>query len=132
MLERDLQDYLFDNPEVLFPAAATALSALGIAFVELREPDFEGSRGMAERPPIAPLIRKAFGGPLILNSDYDRAKAEAALASGVADAFAFGRSFLSNPDLPHRLEENIPLTPDDPDTWYTQGREGYSDYSSAA
>jgi N-ethylmaleimide reductase len=120
------------NPEPLFVAAASALSEIGIAFLELREPGFDGTNGKADRPPIAPLIRKAFTGPLVLNADYDKAKAQAALGAGKADAFSFGRAFLANPDLPHRFAENIPLTPDNMDTWYTQGSEGYIDYPMAS
>ena len=120
------------NPEPLFAAAASALSRVGIAFLELREPGFDGPNGKADRPPIAPLIREAFTGPLILNADYDKAKAQAALDAGEADAFSFGRKFLANPDLPHRLANDIPLTPDRTETWYTQGAEGYIDYPLAS
>jgi 2,4-dienoyl-CoA reductase-like NADH-dependent reductase (Old Yellow Enzyme family) len=120
------------NPEELFPAAAAALSAIGIAFLELREPGFDGTFGKAERPPVAPAIRKAFAGPLVLNSDYDAAKAQAALDGGEADAISFGRPFISNPDLPIRLAKGIPLTPDVPSTWYSQGAEGYTDYAAAS
>ncbi|GGC60172.1 alkene reductase [Chelatococcus reniformis] len=120
------------NPEALFPAAAAALSAIGIAFLELREPGFDGTFGKAERPPVAPAIRQAFAGQLVLNSDYDAAKAQAALDEGEADAISFGRPFISNPDLPNRLAKGIPLTPDVASNWYTQGPEGYVDYAVAS
>jgi 2,4-dienoyl-CoA reductase-like NADH-dependent reductase (Old Yellow Enzyme family) len=120
------------NPEPLFVAAAAALSQIGIAFLELREPGFDGTNGKADRPPIAPLIRKAFAGPLVLNADYDKAKAQAALDAGEADAFSFGRKFLANPDLPYRLRNDIPLTSDKIDTWYSQGADGYTDYPKAS
>ena len=128
----DTQGANDSNPEALFTAAAAELSALGIAFLELREPGMNGTFGRAEVPPIAPAIRRAFPGPLVLNSDYDSATAQAALDSGVADAITFGRTFLANPDLPHRLAHNIPLTKDNMATWYSQGPEGYVDYSTAA
>jgi 2,4-dienoyl-CoA reductase-like NADH-dependent reductase (Old Yellow Enzyme family) len=121
-----------DNPEPLFVAAAEALSAIGIAFVELREPGYDGTNGKADREPIAPLIRKAFKGVLVLNADYDGPKAQRALDDGSADAISFGRTFLANPDLPSRIARNIPLAPDDMATWYTQGREGYLDYPTAS
>ncbi len=120
------------DPEALFRAAAAALSEIGIAFLELREPAFDGTFGKAERAPLAPLIREAFAGPLVLNSDYDAARAEAALAAGLADAVSFGRPFLANPDLPRRLAEHLPLTKDDMRTWYSQGPEGYVDYPFAS
>jgi 2,4-dienoyl-CoA reductase-like NADH-dependent reductase (Old Yellow Enzyme family) len=119
------------NPEPLFEAAARALSQIGIAFLELREPGFDGTNGKADRPPIAPLIRQVFAGPLVLNADYDKAKAQAALDAGAADAISFGRKFLANPDLPHRFADDLPLTPDRIETWYTQGAEGYVDYPLA-
>ena len=54
-------------------------------------------------PKQSPAIRRAFKGPLVLNSDYDVAKAEADLASGLADAISFGRPFIGNPDLVERI-----------------------------
>ncbi|HKD38107.1 MAG TPA: alkene reductase, partial [Pirellulales bacterium] len=65
------------NPEPLFARAAAALSNLRIAFLEVREPDFDGTNGRAERPAIAPLMRAAFKGVLVLNSDYDFKKGQA-------------------------------------------------------
>ena len=119
------------NQDALFPAAAAALDALGIAFLELREPGPDGTFGKSDRPPVAPLIRKAFKGVLVLNSDYDFARGQAALASGAADAITYGRKFLANPDLPHRFAKGIPLNVDDPKTWYSQGPEGYITYPAA-
>jgi N-ethylmaleimide reductase len=116
------------NQAELFPAAAATLDALGIAFLELREPGPDGTFGRSDRPPVAPLIRKAFKGPLVLNSDYDFARGQAAIADGAADAITFGRKFLANPDLPYRLANNLPLNPDDQKTWYSQGPEGYITY----
>ena len=49
----------------------------------------------------------------------------------MADAIAFGRPFISNPDLVRRLREGLPLTPDVAPTWYSQGPEGYVDYPFA-
>lgn len=119
------------DPVPLFTAAATALSEIGIAFLELREPGFDGTFGTSDQPPIAPFIREVFSGPLVLNSDYDGAKAQASLDSGKVDAIAFGRRFIANPDLPYRLRNGLELTPDVQATWYSQGPEGYIDYLSA-
>ncbi|AJA11116.1 N-ethylmaleimide reductase [Sphingopyxis fribergensis] len=115
-------------PEKLFPAAAAALDALGIAFLELREPGPEGTFGRTDVPKQSPAIRAAFKGPLILNSDYDVAKAEAALADGSADAIAFGRPFIGNPDLVERIKSGAEWAADNPQTWYSPGAEGYTDY----
>jgi 2,4-dienoyl-CoA reductase-like NADH-dependent reductase (Old Yellow Enzyme family) len=116
------------DPFSLFPAAAAALSEIGIAFLELREPGFDGSFGKAEVAPVHPHIRRAFDGPLVLNSDYTLERAQAALDAGDADAIAFGRPFISNPDLVQRLRAGAPLQGDVMATWYSQGPEGYVDY----
>ena len=115
-------------PETLFPVAAAALDALGIGFLELREPGPDGTFGKTDVPKQSPAIRAAFKGPLILNSDYDVAKAEAALASGLADAIAFGRPFIGNPDLVERIRNGADWAADNPQTWYSPGPEGYTDY----
>ena len=120
------------DPEPLFTAAAAALSAIGIAFLELREPPADSSFVDPDRPPLAPSIRRAFAGPLVLNSDYDGPRAADAVSHGAADAIAFGRPFIANPDLPRRLHEALPLAEPDHSTFYTQGERGYTDYVTAA
>jgi len=127
----DSQGVNDSDPETLFSAAAAGLDRIGIAFLELREPGFDGTFGKADRPPVHPVVRKDFSRTLILNSDYTLAKAEAALAAGQADAISFGRPFLANPDLPRRLAERLPLNKDVMATWYSQGPEGYVDYPYA-
>lgn len=116
------------DPEALFTAAAKALAARDISFLELRELNPGGSFGATEVPRQSPAIRKVFPGPLVLNQEYDAESAQAALDSGIADAISFGRSFLANPDLPARFAAEAPLNPDIMATWYSQGDEGYTDY----
>ena len=120
------------DPASLFPAAAAALSGLGIAWLELREPQGASSFGRTEVPPVAPAIRAAFRGRLVLNSDFTGPTANETIARGLADAIAFGRPFIANPDLPHRLADGLPLNPPDAGTFYSQGAEGYTDYPAAA
>jgi 2,4-dienoyl-CoA reductase-like NADH-dependent reductase (Old Yellow Enzyme family) len=127
----DSQGVNDSNPEKLFVSAAEALSAIKIAFLELREPGFDGTFGKADHSPIAPAIRRAFRAPLIINSDYGPAKAAAVVASGEADAITFGRPFIANPDLPRRVRLGLPLAKESSATWYSQGAEGYLDYSCA-
>jgi N-ethylmaleimide reductase len=77
-------------------------------------------------------VRAAFPGTLILNGGYDATRAEADLASGLADVIAFGRPFVANPDLTERLRTGAPLVDLDPATLYTPGAAGYTDYPRLA
>jgi 2,4-dienoyl-CoA reductase-like NADH-dependent reductase (Old Yellow Enzyme family) len=120
------------NPATVFVPAAKALAEIGIAFLELRELNPNGTFGASDQPKQSPAIREAFDGPLVLNQEYDAESAQAALASGVADAIAFGRPFISNPDLVERIRTGTAWTPDDMATWYSQGAEGYTDYPTLA
>ena len=116
------------NPVALFTAAAAALNDIGIGFLELREQKDFGGFGTTDVPRVSPDIRRVFAGSLVLNQEYDRARADADLASGLADAISFGRPFISNPDLALRLRNGAALTPDNYKTWYSPGSEGYVDY----
>lgn len=128
-----------DTPIETFTAAAKLLNDIGIAFLELREPPVDGTYGATDVPPVSPHIRKVFKPPLVLNSDYDKAKGEAALAEGKCDAIAYGRPFICNPDLVERFRDDIPLNGMAEDkgpwdfvkTWYIPVPEGYIDYPRA-
>ena len=116
------------DPHALFAAAAQRLKDAGIAWIELREPRPGSNFGNPDVAAVHPVIRRAFGGPLVLNSDYHDADAQAALDAGAADAITYGRPFIANPDLPRRLAEGLDLNEPDPTTFYTQGAKGYTDY----
>ena len=73
-------------------------------------------------------MRAAYSGRIILNSDYDGPSATAKLTERVADAISFGRTFIANPDLVERIRTGAPLNEWDSATFYTQDREGYTDY----
>jgi N-ethylmaleimide reductase len=79
-----------------------------------------------------PALRGQFQGPLIVNGGYTRDTANRVLADGTADAVAFGRLFLANPDLPERLRSNSPLNPPDESTFYSGAEKGYTDYPALA
>ncbi|WP_426122843.1 alkene reductase [Pararhizobium sp. PWRC1-1] len=119
------------DPLPVFTAAAEALSNIGIAHLELREPPIDGTFGVGDMDPLARELRGAFKGPLILNSDFNAKRAQAELDAGIGDAIAFGRPFIANPDLVRRLAEGFDLATGDPNTWFTQGTEGYNDYPAA-
>ena len=120
------------NPVALFTAAAAALDEIGIAFLELREQKEFGNFGKTDVPRVSPDIRKVFSGPLVLNQEYNLERAEADLATGLADAISFGRPYISNPDLVERLRRDAPFAPDNFKTWYATGAEGYTDYPALA
>jgi N-ethylmaleimide reductase len=116
-------------PETTFPTAARMLNRFGLAYLHVIEPEPGSGHPLAtDLTPVAPLIRAAFDGPLILNGGYDRNRAEAAIAAGAADAVAFGTPFIANPDLVNRFRHRLPLAAPDPDTFYTPGAAGYTDY----
>ena len=116
------------DPVSVFVPAAKALDELGIAFLELRELGPTGSFGTSDVPKLSPEIRKVFTGPLVLNQEYGFETGSADVADGRADAIAWGRAFIGNPDLPERFRRGAELTKDNFKTWYTPGPEGYTDY----
>ena len=92
-----------------------------------------GPREIADRPfdyaAFKAAYRNAGGrGAWMVNNGYDRALALQAVASGHADMVAFGRDFISNPDLVLRLHRDEPLNPCDRTTFYGGGAKGYIDY----
>jgi N-ethylmaleimide reductase len=82
-----------------------------------------------DQPPVAtPRARKLFTGKIIANGGFEPESAAAAIERGEADAISFGRYFVSNPDLPMRIREELPLASYDRDTFYTFEAKGYTDY----
>ncbi|MBA3729377.1 MAG: alkene reductase [Sphingomonas sp.] len=112
----------------LFTAAAAGLEALGVPWIELREPGPHSTFGASDQPAVSPAMRRAYSGRIVLNSDYVAATAEARLSEGVADAISFGRTFIANPDLVARLRSGFELNEAHAATFYSAGREGYTDY----
>ncbi|MBC3971661.1 alkene reductase [Xanthomonas translucens] len=114
------------DPQPLFERAVERLDPLGLAFVHV----IEGATG-GPRDNIAfdyAALRARFRGPWLVNNGYDKALAERVIAAGTADAVAFGRPFIANPDLVERLRRAAPLNPLDADTLYGGGAKGYTDY----
>ncbi|MFC3712454.1 alkene reductase [Sphingoaurantiacus capsulatus] len=116
------------DPVTLFTAAAQVIESRGLAFLELREQRPDGTFGRSDVPAVSPHIRKVYNGPLALNGDYTRQEALDVVLTGRADAVAFGRPFIANPDLVERLRDDLPLAESNIKTWYSPGPEGYSDY----
>jgi 2,4-dienoyl-CoA reductase-like NADH-dependent reductase (Old Yellow Enzyme family) len=116
----DSHDISDSNPLKTFSYLAAELGKRKIAFIFSRE--FQGTDS------IGPEIKKAFGGVFIANEKFTKESAQNIIESGAADAVAFGIPFISNPDLPKRFSENLPLNETNFSTLYTQGETGYTDY----
>ena len=110
------------NPRATFSYVAQELGKRKIAFICARE-----SMGLNR---LGPELKKIFGGVYIANEGFTQETAQAALDAGEADAIAFGKQFIANPDLPKRFAENAELNTPDPNTFYGSGKEGYTDYPS--
>jgi N-ethylmaleimide reductase len=123
----DMQD---SDPAALFLHATRELSRFGLAYLHLVEPADAGDRDPERH--LAPRIRRAFQGPLILNDGYDRDRAERALTRGDGDLIAFGAAFLANPDLPERLKRGAALNTPDRKTYYGGDARGFTDYPTLA
>jgi N-ethylmaleimide reductase len=123
-----------DDPQPLFEYVVQQLAPLGLAYVHIIEGQTGGPRDYQPGPQpfdydaLRRAYRNAGGqGAWMVNNGYDRALAEQAIARG-ADLVAFGRPFISNPDLTRRLRDGLPLNPLQRETLYGGGAEGYTDY----
>lgn len=108
------------NPAETFGYLAAELGKRKLAFICTREHAADDSLG--------PKLKQIFGGVYIANEGFDAAQANQWLKEGKADAVAFGRTYIANPDLVERLAENAPLNEPDPSTFYASGPKGYTDY----
>ncbi|MGZ5873854.1 MAG: alkene reductase [Bradyrhizobium sp.] len=120
------------DPMPLYAHVVQALNPLGLAYLHFIEPRSSGA-GRAEVnhqnvPSAMVLFRPIWKGILITAGGFTGETANAAIADGHADAIAFGRIFISNPDLPRRLSEGLPLTPYNRATFYGGEEKGYTDY----
>jgi N-ethylmaleimide reductase len=118
------------DPEALHAYLAEGLNRVGLAYLHIIEPRMSGYLVIKEdQPPMATQrARKIFKGRIIANGGFEPDSAEKAIEQGDADAIAFGRYFISNPDLPRRIREELPLAAYDRDRFYTFEAKGYTDY----
>ena len=114
------------DAQALFEHVARELAPLKLAFLHVVEGQTGGDRDIA--PFDYAALRRAFGGAYIANNGYTREMAITAVAEGRADLVAFGRDYISNPDLVRRLKLNAPLQPVDRATLYGGDARGYVDY----
>src|SRR5580698_2793895 len=118
------------DPIALHAYIAERLNHFGLAYLHVIEPGMSGSLLVkVDQPDVAiQHARKIFKGKLIANGGFEPDTAAEAVRQGHADAIAFGRYFISNPDLPERIREGLPLTAYNKDTFYTFEPKGYTDY----
>ena len=124
------------DPGTLFDHVGRELGTRGLSYLHVIEPRADQSSDVNAIDPDAPdaamRVKAAFGGKVISAGGYVKDTAEAAIAEGRADAVAFGRLFIANPDLPERLRRDAPLNRYDRSTFYGGGAKGYTDYPPLA
>jgi N-ethylmaleimide reductase len=116
-----------DEPEEMACYLADELSRRGLAYLHFNEPNWAGGditfpEGFRDK------MRQRFKGRLIYCGNYDAERAQARLDDNTADAVAFGRPFIANPDLPERFRVGAALNEPDPGTFYGGAEQGYTDY----
>ena len=116
----DSHDMGDSDPAALFGHCARELGRRNLAFLCARESH--------DKPPLGPMLKDVFGGVFIANEGFSAESARNAVASGRADAVAFGKPAIANPDLVGRIRSNAPWNPPDPDSFYGGSEEGYLDY----
>jgi 2,4-dienoyl-CoA reductase-like NADH-dependent reductase (Old Yellow Enzyme family) len=120
----DSHDMTDSDPLATFGYVAKELAKRGIAFICARE-------SLGDKR-IGPQLKKIFGGVYIANEKMTKATAEQVIVSGEADAVAFGKLFIANPDLPKRLQLDASLNEPHSDSFYAPTPEGYIDYPALA
>jgi len=119
------------DPVALFSHVIQQLDTRNLAYIHLIEPRASNAGMMDENmkaPSTRDFFRPLYSGALLSAGGYDRKDAVQALQDGTANAVAFGRHFIANPDLPERLAIGAELNPYDRSTFYGGGAEGYTDY----
>lgn len=113
-----------------FSPVYKALDKYGLAFLEINE-EMPFAQAHSNNREVLDELHQHWTGTYIANGNYDASSAEAAIESGKVDAVTFGRFFIANPDLPHRLETGIELAMPDMETLYGGDEKGYTDYPAA-
>ncbi|WP_194775358.1 alkene reductase [Pararhodonellum marinum] len=104
------------------------LSHYDLAYLHLSEPFTDVSELPHAVSEIAKRYRPMYKGTLIINGDFDQEKGNRYILEGLADAVAYGKPYVSNPDLVERFANDAPIADWDQDTFYTPGEKGYTDY----
>ncbi|MGO4327525.1 alkene reductase [Cupriavidus sp. M-11] len=121
-----LQGAVDDTPQATYLAAAHALGQIGVGYIHIAEADWEDAPVMPAA--FKEALRAIYPGTLIYSGNYTGPRAQEALARGWADLVGFGRAFIANPDLPYRLQHDLPLNAGDRAKYFGGGEAGYTDY----
>ncbi len=122
------------DPMALFSKVLSELDLRKIAFVDIIEPRASNAGGGGadkssdEVPSTSKLFRPFFNGVLVSSGGYNPQSAAESVAKKQVDAVCFGRYFISNPDLPHKIKHGTPLTAYNRATFYGGSEKGYTDY----
>jgi N-ethylmaleimide reductase len=116
----------FDGIDKFYGQLATKLSDIGLLYMHVVDHSSMGTP--APSAEVQRLMRANFKGAYILSGGYDLKRAEHDLAENKGDLVAFGRPFISNPDLVEKLRTGAKLNDPDQSTFYTPGAKGYTDY----
>jgi N-ethylmaleimide reductase len=119
----DMKD---SNPQAVFNFVTEQLNQFNLAYLHVVEGGIHGG-GVADPFDFA-AMRKLCKSPYMANLSYDKARGNAAIASGHADAVAYGVPFISNPDLVERFRKDAPLNEADSSSFYGGTEKGYTDY----
>ncbi|MFM6134528.1 MAG: alkene reductase [Cuspidothrix sp.] len=118
------------NTQATFSYVINALNSFNLAYLHLMEPNEVDLSTRDVMKNLTPYFRQIFKGTLMTNGGYDRITGNQVISSNNADLVSFDKPFISNPDLPKRLEINAPLNQLDPKTMYATDSQGYTDYPS--
>lgn len=120
------------DPVALFSAAIQKLNGYKLAYLHMIEPRATSAGGgeqvNEEAPITSEMFRAAYQGKFITAGGYDQAMGEKVLEEDLADAVAYGRLYIANPDLAERFEHDAPLNPYNRATFYGGNEAGYTDY----
>ncbi|MDE2254712.1 MAG: alkene reductase [Betaproteobacteria bacterium] len=123
-------DIVDTETEAIHLYLAREFERRGVAYIHVAEPDWAG--GPSLTADFRKQLRECYRGRLIVCGNYTAESAEARIGEGLADAVAFGRPFIANPDLVERLRRGAALNKPDATTFYGGGEHGYTDYPTLA
>jgi len=123
---------LDSDPQALYGYVVDQLAPFGLAYLHVIEGETGGTRTPEGKAFDYEALHRAFKGAWMVNNGYNRDLAVQTVADGKADLVAFGRSFISTPDLVRRLREGAALNELRADKLYGGGAEGYTDYPTLA